>query len=327
VQAWRVMRYNWPCGDGQGERKENILSTRADLATRARGLVRLTRWKEYVPFVIPVTLLGVNLALSRTGGAPDLRFLAVLLANNLAVAYAFMVNDIEDAPDDARDPARAARNPVTCGEISPTTGWLCAAMVAVLTLLLYAACGARPLAVGLLTLILAHLYSWKPMRLKAWPALDVISHSLMLSALLALSGYMTYHPEPGAAWLLVLAAFLGSAYGQLYNQLRDYAMDKAAGLHNTAVVAGERATRWLMYSALGGTVLCMVLALAVGVVPLWLAGVAMLTLPTVLFLLRPKMDMRGGQAAEISGNVQIQMLAALNVVCLTWLVGVVLGLA
>jgi hypothetical protein len=47
----------------------------------------------------------------------------------------------------------------------------------------------------------------------------------------------------------------------------------------------------------------------------------------VLFLLRPKMDMRGGQAAEISGNVQIQMLAALNVVCLTWLVGVVLGLA
>src|SRR5690606_41448835 len=47
----------------------------------------------------------------------DLRLVAVTAANILAVAYAFMINDIEDAPDDALDPARAAKNPITSGRL------------------------------------------------------------------------------------------------------------------------------------------------------------------------------------------------------------------
>ena len=288
--------------------------------------MRLTRWKEYVPFVIPATLAGVNLALARAGTAPDLRLLAALAANNLMVAYAFMINDIEDAPDDARDPARAARNPVTCGEISPGMAWLSSLAVAALALLLYALCGPLALIVGGFGLVLSHLYSWKPVRLKAWPALDVVSHALSISALLALAGYVVYHPDPGPAWLVIGAAFLGSAYGQLYNQLRDYDMDKAAGLHNTVVMAGPRVTQFLMYGAVGGAILCGALALLAGVIPLWLAAVGVVALPLVLVLLRPKVDMRGGEAADVSGRVQIQANVFLTLMSLIWLAGVALGI-
>ncbi len=288
--------------------------------------MRLTRWKEYVPFVIPATIAGANLALTRAASMPDLRLLAVLLANNLMVAYAFMINDIEDAPDDARDPARAARNPVTCGELSPVVAWVSALAVAGMAVVLYAMCGLPALAVGVLGLILSHLYSWKPVRLKAWPALDVVSHALMLSALLVLAGYVTYHPDPGPAWLIVAAAFLGSAYGQLYNQVRDYDMDKAAGLHNTAVMTGKQVTRVLMYGATAGAAVCGALALLAGLIPLWLVVVGVMVLPLIFIVFRPKVDMRGGEAADVSGKVQIQANVFLTAMSLLWLVGVVLGL-
>lgn len=287
--------------------------------------MRLTRWKEYVTFVIPATLAGASLALTRADGALDLRVLAVVLANNLTVAYAFMVNDIEDAPDDARDPARAARNPITCGEVAPGVAWLSALAVAAVALLCYALSGPLALAVGALGVALSHFYSWKPVRLKAWPVLDVISHALMLSALLVLAGYVTYHADPGPAWLVIAGAFFGSAYGQLYNQVRDFEMDKAAGLHNTAIVAGARAARVLMYAMLAGALICGALALLSGLVPLWLIVVGAVALPLTLFLFRPKGDMRGGAAADVSGKVQVQVNVFLTGMSILWLIGVVLG--
>ncbi|NJO84468.1 MAG: hypothetical protein HC828_17980, partial [Blastochloris sp.] len=77
------------------------------LREQVHGLIQLTRWKEYVPFVIPLTILGALLASRPYDTALDWRLAVVTLANILAVAYAFMINDIEDAPDDARDPDRA----------------------------------------------------------------------------------------------------------------------------------------------------------------------------------------------------------------------------
>ena len=293
--------------------------------TQARGLVRLTRWREYVPFVIPATLAGVTLALTRSGGAPDLRVLLVLAANILVVAYAFMINDIEDAPDDARDPARARRNPVTSGEVTPLMAWASSLAVAALTVVLYLMCGPRVFLVGVFGLALAHLYSWKPVRLKAWPALDVISHALMLSALLVLAGYVTYDASPGPAWLVILGAFAGSAYGQLYNQLRDLEMDRAAGLHNTAVMTGERLTRALMYGAVAGAVACGAAALLAGLIPLWLVGAGLVILPLILLLLRPQVDMRGSAAVDASGRLQIQANVFLIVITLIWFAGVALG--
>ncbi len=285
------------------------------MATKTISLIRLTRWKEFVPFTIPVTVFAALLS----GKPLDWRLVAVTVANILAVAYAFMINDIEDAPDDSRDPARAARNPIAMGELSTRSGWAVSVLVALLSLALYAFGGWWVLGIGVLTVLLSHFYSWKPVRLKAWPVADVTSHSLMLSGLLFLAGYFTYDVNPGWVWLVMLAVTLISIYGQLYNQLRDYEADKAAGLHNTAIIVGERMTRLLMYLCVGLAGGFFLAAFALGVLPFWLPFVGVGVFALVAYLYRPGLDMRGGQVADTSGNIQIQFLITANATVAFWL--------
>jgi 4-hydroxybenzoate polyprenyltransferase len=288
------------------------------------GLIKLTRWKEYIPFVIPLTILGALLAATPKHASLDWRLVAVTLANILAVAYAFMINDIEDAPDDARDPDRARRNPVTNGEISVRVGYAACRLVAAMTLALYLLGGGWALTIGVVTLLLSHLYSWRPVRLKAWPVTDIVSHSLMLSGLLMLAGYFTYDSAPGIVWLVAAGATLVSVYGQLYNQLRDYDMDKAAGLFNTAIILGADNTKRTMYLTLGLAAACFLAAIVQNVFPLWLGAVLLISVPISVFF-RTSTDMRGGVAVDASGAVQGQALFSLNFIIAAWLAQAVIS--
>ena len=126
-----------------------------------KSVLRLSRWQEYVPFTIPATVFGALL----TRQVLDWRLVAVTLANVLAVAYAFMINDIEDAPDDALDPERAARNPIAMGELTSRTAWSLSAVVGLSAVVFYAVSGIWVLGIGVLTVLLSHFYSWKPVRL------------------------------------------------------------------------------------------------------------------------------------------------------------------
>jgi 4-hydroxybenzoate polyprenyltransferase len=284
-----------------------------------RGLIRLTRWKEYIPFVVPLTILGALLAARPHGIWLDWRLAAVTGANILAVAYAFMINDIEDAPDDAADPDRAARNAVTSGEVTIRTGYSVCRIVAAVTLILYTFGGIYVLGIGLATLLLSHLYSWRPIRLKAWPVTDIISHSLMLSGLLLLAGYFTYHKSPGVVWFVAGGATLFSVYGQLYNQLRDYDIDKQAGLHNTAIMLGEVNARRMMYLSIGLAVICLLVAIFRHVFPLELGAVLMISIIISSFF-KSETDARGSLAADASGALQIQGLIVINLTIVSWLV-------
>lgn len=300
------------------------MNTHTPLQAQLHGLIRLTRWKEYVPFVIPLTVLGALLAARPQNSLLDWRLIVVTLANILAVAYAFMINDIEDAPDDARDPARAARNPISTGEIGVRIGYAACRVVAAITLILYALGGPWAFVIGVATLLLSHLYSWRPVRLKAWPVTDILSHSLMLSGLLLLAGYFTYHTEPGLVWFVAAGVTLVSVYGQLYNQLRDFEMDKAAGLFNTAIVLGEPRTRIVMYLTIALAGVCLLAAVIQGVFPLWLGVVLLISIPISIFV-SPKTDMRGSEAVEVSGGLQIQGLVIANLTIAAWLVWVLIN--
>jgi 4-hydroxybenzoate polyprenyltransferase len=246
------------------------------------------------------------------------------LANILAVAYAFMINDIEDAPDDARDPDRARRNPVTNGEIGLRVGYAACRLVAAVTLVLYWLGGSSVLLIGIATILLSHLYSWRPVRLKAWPVTDIVSHSLMLSGLLLMAGYYTYGVAPGVVWFVAAGATLVSVYGQLYNQLRDYEMDKAAGLYNTAIVLGENNTRRAMYLAIGLAAASFLAAILQNAFPLWLGAVVLVSVPASMFF-RTSTDMRGSAAVDASGAVQGQFLFSLNLIAAAWLVQMIVS--
>jgi 4-hydroxybenzoate polyprenyltransferase len=296
---------------------QTTAATSVTLTDKLNAILRLTRWREHVPFTIPLTVIGAMLAVTPNNLDLDWRLLWVTIANILAMSFAFMINDVEDAPDDALNPRKKARNPISNGTLTYREGSWASWLTCGVALVLYALGGGWAFGLGFSTLLLCYLYSAHPFRLKARPITDIVSHVLMLSGLLVMVGYFTYHREPGIAWAVIAAAILFSAYGQFYNQLDDYEVDKAAGLKNTVVLLGKIPTTLLMYGAALGAIVCMAAAILGGAFPVWLGTIVLIT-AFVGALFKWDTDMRGNQA-DTSGKVQKPALLIANIVALIWL--------
>jgi 4-hydroxybenzoate polyprenyltransferase len=83
------------------------------------------------------------------------------------VAFAFIINDVEDAPDDALNTAKVKRNPVSAADLLARTGRLASFCVAITAGLVFAILGIWPFIYGLSCLVVAYLYSWRLVRLKS----------------------------------------------------------------------------------------------------------------------------------------------------------------
>lgn len=295
------------------QRVENV-----SLAEKVKAVIRLTRWREHVPYTIPLVIIGALISLHLNELEFTWRIFPVIVANILAMSFAFMINDVEDAPDDARDPQKKANNVISSGILSYAAGVTLSATTFAVALGLYVMGGWKTFGTGGLTLVLCYLYSAHPFRLKARPIIDVVSHAAMLSGLLMLSGYLIFNAYPGKAWLIILAVTLGSAYGQFYNQIDDFTLDKKAGLRNTAMMFGKRGTQMVMYGCLAVAVILVAVSIWIGLFPAWLAGIALAIILT-LALFRWHGDMRGHVAAS-TGQVQIPILIGANLIALIWLV-------
>ena len=291
--------------------------TEAAASSKLAAVMRLTRWREHVPFTIPLTLLGGLLALEPAGAQADARIAIVIAANVLAMCFAFMLNDVEDAPDDALDADKRAHNVISAGMLSRREGMGVSAATFALSLLLFVAAGGWALVFGAGTLALCYVYSAHPFRFKARPLTDFLSHALMLSGLLIAAGYATYGNDPGEVWLVVLAAILFSAYGQFYNQVEDYDVDKAAGLRNTAVLLGKRTTAALGHLSIVGALICIGAAIMQGAFPVWLGAIGLIGV-TACVIFPWELDMRGNRA-QSGANVQRPGLLIANILALTWL--------
>jgi 4-hydroxybenzoate polyprenyltransferase len=289
------------------------------ILAKSRAVMRLTRWREHVPYTVPLVVCGAMLAVHLDGGQLTWQLLPVVLANILAMAFAFMINDIEDAPDDAHSPWKKERNVVSAGLLTNTEAGVITGLVFVLSLTLYAFGGWKTFGAGGLTLVLSYLYSAHPFRLKARPVVDILSHVLMLSGLLIFSGYLIYATFPSVAWLPIIAVTLISMYGQLYNQLDDFDVDQHAGLHNTAIILGKRNAKILLFVTLGTAILCIVLAAILGAFPSYLGPIGLIIVFT-LAMFDWNTDMRGNQT-DVSGMSQKPSLIAFNILMLVWLVG------
>jgi 4-hydroxybenzoate polyprenyltransferase len=249
---------------------------------RIDGTIRLSRYREFLWFVLITTLLGV----ASSGGVFGIRMITVLIANWLAVAFTFMINDVEDAPDDALCPHKAARNPIVSGMLSHRSGWWVSILVALLSGFLYLLLGFGPAIWGWLGLLLGYLYSWKRIRLKNFPVVDVLSHGMMLAGCQFLAAFYTFSPGVYWWWIFPFCMTVSiSMYGELFNELRDFHKDREAGLTHTALLVGYRPTTVLMYSLLGIGILSAIITLiGIMIVPFW---VLMITLALLVCLLIP----------------------------------------
>lgn len=200
------------------------------------SVFQLSRAWEYYGSIVFVTCVG--LALSNVE-RPSLIFVA-LIANLLAVAFSFMFNDIEDAEDDILDPHKAKRNPITASLIKPKAAYVVCLLTAAVSIILYAFLGLLPFIFGLASIILSFCYSWKPVRLKSKPIIDVLAHGLQLGTLQFLSAAsIKLLPLFSAAWLSFLI-FALSAIADINNEVRDYKTDQAVGLRNTLSIINLR---------------------------------------------------------------------------------------
>jgi 4-hydroxybenzoate polyprenyltransferase len=282
------------------------------------GIWQLTRFKEYVSFVIITTLLGAAAGQGSFGWL----LIRVLVANWLAVGFAFMINDVEDAPDDALNPAKALRNPISAGTLSPRIGRLLSYLVAALAALLYAAVGLGPFLAGLACLILAYLYSWRPIRLKTIPLADLVSHAALLAGLQFLTAYLAFGGGPGWQWILPLGFVVAiSLYGQLFNELRDFDGDLKAGVTHTASYIGRRAAHQLMMAWLGiGGVLTIVSLFVIRLIPAWVLILAVI-LACFLSWLRLRRSVLRQPTIALHQSFQKPVEVAAAIALMAWFAG------
>ena len=251
---------------------------------RIDGVVRLSRYKEFFFFVVITSLLGAAAGNGKFGWS-----LILLLAGNwLAVAFAFMINDVEDAPDDALTPSKAIRNPVSARLLSPRLARYASFGVALLALIIYSCLGLIPFLLGLFCLVLGFLYSWRFIRFKTLPFLDIASHCLMLAGLQFLTAFFTFSSNFNQKWIFPFICILSlSIYGELFNELRDFEGDIKAGLTHTAAFLGEQLSHFLMLICGVIGIATAILTIAIdGLIPLW---VVILLVVFISILVIPRM--------------------------------------
>lgn len=219
---------------------------RMSFTDKLRAVADLTRYREYLGVTTASTTLGV---LAWSNPTPDTisTVITLLLMHFCTFAFAFMINDIEDATDDALDKEKSARNPISSGRLSRMLGLFATGCVACTSIVLSTLLGQAVLLANFFALVLAFMYSWRWIRLKSIPFVDVVSHALFLGTLQYLATVWA-HPTtsvPTVVWG-ALSIFAVSVTGDLHNEIRDYDVDRVAGLRNTVqTLCLHRYARWI----------------------------------------------------------------------------------
>lgn len=215
-------------------------------------------------------------------------YLAVALTAGYWLAFAF--NDYCDAPFDALDPAKGARNYFVGRTLTRWARWGAALALGAATLPAFASFGPHGLGAAALGLVVLWAYSAPPLRLKNRPIWDIIVHGVFVET----------YPYLVCVWLLNVAwtwldgvvaacALLGSLTAQLEQQVRDYALDVRAEQNFTTRFGRQTSFRLLKV----GTALLLGVALTAvlsGRIPPLLWPLGFIPLPAMLhrFVRRPE---------------------------------------
>jgi len=254
-----------------------------------QGLVKLTHFEAYFFIVVITTLLGITSA----KGTFDWRFFVLLPANLLAVGFAYMVNDIENAPNDALAASGNNSNPVSAGWLSPKAARISTFLVAITAGVLFSLLGTWPVVFGSFSLLLGFLYTYRGTRFKNILFFDIVTHCLLFAGLQFLIGYFTFSPRLQMNWFWPFAFVLSlSIFNALRKQIRIIEKENTSQ-QNTAQFLGKRATHILMIIMM---IFCIfsgsVALILVDIIPLWvfILGLVMTSLFALLSSFRERMD-------------------------------------
>ncbi|MFU8827509.1 MAG: UbiA family prenyltransferase [Brevefilum sp.] len=282
------------------------------------GLAKLTRLNEFGYFILITTLLGVAAA----GGGFDQRLALVLLANGLAVGFAYMVNDIEDAPEDAFSGKNKQRNPISSGLISTKTAKTAARVFGLLAVGLYVLLGWWTFTFGMACLLLGILYSHKAIRLKSAALLNMVSRGLLQAGLPFLCAYFAFNTTLNRTWIwpFLFMVFLSFFY-DLHDARRADEAERQTRQDRLAALLGYRFAAIMMTAVvilLGSSGI--VSFFLISLVPAWVK--VTISALFLLFFIPPFLKFRRSQPPELIRGLLFNTLerAAAIGMCLQFLI-------
>lgn len=206
----------------------------------------------------------------------------LVLAIGVGYWFAFALNDYFDAPFDALDRRKAARNffvqvPVHGSMIVLFSITLLLAVAAA-----YAQFGLPGWSFWMLSCFVAWAYSAPPLRLKQRPGLDLIVHALFVQTFpYVVSMVLIQASWALLDWVLLIILSLASLTAQLEQQARDFVVDLQAGGTFTTRLGRKQVVRGLRWA----TAVCLLIALISvlqGTIPWFLLPFGFIGLPALL---------------------------------------------
>ena len=213
---------------------------------------------RYFPILIVTAIIASHLKLTTFVGI-------AVIVNLFATISGYLINDIEDREDDVNSPGKRFINPFGYKIWNTLSGYVSLISIGLATLILsYFFNGLMPGLIILSNLLIGYLYSWKNLRLKSMPIIDILSHTYFLGV----STMIYFVFLPNAAWnlkttLLILTVFFASAHSDLDNEYRDFDDDEKAGIRNSASYLGKKATLVLTRLSLSAAVVMGILGILI----------------------------------------------------------------
>lgn len=288
---------------------------RRSLKKTIKGVIKLLRLSEYFYAVIITTFIGA--AASR--GSSNWQLLIVTAGNLFGVGFAFMVNDIKDAPDDVLSLQKTNRNPISTGLISTKTAKGIAFTAAIFSLGLFAFLGYWPLGMGCVNLFLGYFYSIRRIRTKIIAFRSILSRALLITGLPFLISYFTFTSKLAGNWFWPFIFLLTiNITGEFHHQTRQYNDGLTSKTRYNDNILGERVRNFLLITLIlivlfSGVVTIFMIQLF----PLWIiltwAAIA------IIFLLPPLIRaLQGKGESRIWGTFQkpLERSAALTLILL-----------
>jgi 4-hydroxybenzoate polyprenyltransferase len=189
--------------------------------------------------------------------------LLALAAIMLGTAADISINRVYDADDDAIEAWKSKTNPISNGDIKQDVGWMMCVSIYFMSIILSLLSGDIIFAFAIAVRnLLGFLYSGPPIRAKSSPVIDIAFHLMIIDsgpAAIALVYTRNFTALP-----LYLLGFLvfNSMFTQISQEIRDFNVDRKAGLETTVQKLGFRKSMLLqrtlvlvigMYAVIAGS--------------------------------------------------------------------------
>lgn len=226
-----------------------------------RIFFRFTRLGDYVHVLF---LIFPLIFLISPADIYSFKTVVIFLANLCLTAFGYMFNDLEDAEDDYHDVEKRIRNPIANGEITRRQSLLFNMFLLSLGLLLLLSISPFVFLLGIIYAFVGFGYSWKNLRLKSRPILDLVSHVLFLGVLQFLTTYAAFRPLDIfiVPFLMIIVPF--SLMNEIIHEMKDFDVDKKTKINNTVQrFEGFDITRLMMASIVMIVIGCSIIVFAV----------------------------------------------------------------